>query len=120
MGLPATTPIADPPGGQTPVSSLWAVARVAVLAPFTRRQRRELLFCLAGLPFAMVNPLVLFVLTVDLIWLVADSGRGNPTLGDLAIAGANTAGAGVTSYASMPLLPSRSSNTTFAPSVSDL
>src|SRR6266516_1343711 len=30
------------------------------------------------------------------------------------------AGAGVTSYASTPLLPSRSSNTTFAPSVSDL
>ena len=88
MRLPATTPIADPPGGRTPVRAPWVIARAAVLAPFTRRQGRELLFCLAGLPLAMVNPLVLFVLTVDLIWLVADGGRGNPTPGDMAIAGA--------------------------------
>jgi hypothetical protein len=39
------------------------------VAPFTRREGRELLFCLAGLPLAVVNPLLLFVLTVDMIWL---------------------------------------------------
>jgi signal transduction histidine kinase len=67
MGLPVTT---------------------AVVAPFTRRQGRELLFCLAGLPFAVVNPLVLFVPTVDLIWLAAGGARGNPSPADVAIAGA--------------------------------
>ena len=53
MGLPVTTPNADlPPGGQARVRSPWAVARAALVAPFTRREGRELLFCLAGLPFA--------------------------------------------------------------------
>jgi signal transduction histidine kinase len=88
MDLPVTTPTADAlSGGQGRVRSPWAVARAAVVAPFTRRQRRALLFCLAGLPFAVVNPLVLFVLTVDMIWLVADSGRGNPSPAEMAIAG---------------------------------
>ena len=87
MGLPVTTPTADlRPGGQARVGSPWAVARAAVAAPFTRREGRELLFCLAGLPFAVVNPLALFVLAVDLTWLVAGSGRGNPSLADMAIA----------------------------------
>ncbi|MGW4941178.1 sensor domain-containing protein [Actinoplanes sp. NPDC004185] len=54
---------------------------------FTPRQGRELLFCLAGLPFAVLNPLVFFVLAVDLTWLAADSGRGNPTLAHMAVAG---------------------------------
>ena len=77
MGLPVTTPTADPPpGGQTRVGSPWAVARAAVVAPFTRRVFREVLFCLAGLPFAVVNPLALFVLSVDMIRLAADGGRG--------------------------------------------
>jgi signal transduction histidine kinase len=87
MGLPVTTPTADPPpGGQAQVRSPWAVARAAVAAPFTRREGRELLFCLAGLPFAVVNPLALFVLAVDLTWLVAGTGRGNPSPADMAIA----------------------------------
>jgi hypothetical protein len=87
MGLPVTTPTAEPPpGGQTRVRSPWAVARAAVVAPFTRRQGRELLFCLAGLPFAVVNPLVFFVLTVDMIWLAADGARGNPSPAEIAIA----------------------------------
>lgn len=87
MGLPVTTPTADPPpGGQARLRSPWAVARAAVVAPFTRREGRELLFCLAGLPFAVVNPLALFVLAVDLIWLVAGTGRGNPSPADVAIA----------------------------------
>jgi signal transduction histidine kinase len=86
MGLPVTTPTAYPPGGQPRVRGLWAVARTAVVAPFTRREGRELLFCLAGLPFAVVNPLVLFVLTVDMVWLVAGSGRDNPSPAEVAIA----------------------------------
>ena len=69
MGLPVSTPRADLP----------RVARAVVGAPFSRRQRRELLFCLAGLPFAMIGPPVLFVLAMDLIWLAADRGRGNPS-----------------------------------------
>jgi signal transduction histidine kinase len=87
MGVPVTTPTAGSPGGQTRVRRPWAVARAAVVAPFTRRQGRELVFCLAGLPFALVNPLALFVLTVDLIWFVADGGRGNPSPAEMAIAG---------------------------------
>jgi hypothetical protein len=59
MGLSVTMPTADPPGGQTRVRSPWAIARAAVGAPFTRRQRDELLYCLAGRPFALINPLVL-------------------------------------------------------------
>jgi hypothetical protein len=89
MGLPVTTPAADPPpGGQARARSPWAVARAAVAAPFTRREGRELLFCLAGLPFAVISPLALVVLAVDLTWLVAGSGRGNPSPAGVAIAGA--------------------------------
>jgi len=65
-----------------------AVARAAVVAPFTRREGRELLFCLSGLPFAGLSPLTLFVLAVDLTWLVTGNGRDNPSPADLAIAGA--------------------------------
>ncbi len=89
MGLAVTAPTADPPpGDQARVRSPWAVARAAVVAPFTRREGRELLFCLAGLPFAVVNPLAFFVLAVDLIRLAADGGRGNPSPADMAVAGA--------------------------------
>lgn len=46
------------------------------------------MFCLAGLPFAvLVNPLALFVLAVDLTWLVTGTGQGNPSPADMAIAG---------------------------------
>jgi len=88
MGLPVTTPTADlPRGGRARARSPWAAARLAVAAPFTRREGRELLFCLAAAPFAVVNPLTFFVLAVDLTWLAADSARGNPSPADLAIAG---------------------------------
>jgi signal transduction histidine kinase len=60
----------------------------ALVAPFTRRQGRELVFCLAGLPFVVVNPLALFVLAVDLIWLAVDGARGNPSPAEIAIAAA--------------------------------
>ncbi|HEY3981106.1 MAG TPA: sensor domain-containing protein [Streptosporangiaceae bacterium] len=89
MGLPVTTPAADPrPGGQTRVKSPWAVARAAVSAPFTGRAGRELLFSLAGLPFVVASPLALFLLAVDLVVLVGGTGRGNPSRADVAIAGA--------------------------------
>jgi len=89
MGVPVTTPVADPPpGGRARASRPWAVARAAVTTPFSRRQGRELLFCLAGLPFAVVSPLALFILAGDLTWLVAGSRRGNPSPPDLVIAGA--------------------------------
>jgi signal transduction histidine kinase len=91
MGLPVTAPTTDsPPGSQARASNPWTVARAAVAAPFTRREGRELLFCLAGLPFAVVNPLALWVLAVDLSWLVAGNGRGNPSPADLVIACACT------------------------------
>jgi hypothetical protein len=53
-----------------------------VTAPFTRRTGRQLVFCLAGLPFVVLSPPVLFVLVATVI------GRGAPTAADLAIAGA--------------------------------
>ncbi|GIF20443.1 signal transduction histidine kinase [Actinoplanes tereljensis] len=53
---------------------------------FLRRAGRELLFGLAGLPFAVINPVVLFIGTVDLIWLVAAGGRGNPSPAEMAAA----------------------------------
>src|SRR5262245_12549965 len=58
----------------------------AARAPFTRRQARELLFCLAAGPFALLNPIVSFVVTVDLIWLAADGARGNPSTAEIAAA----------------------------------
>jgi signal transduction histidine kinase len=88
MGLPVTTPTADPsPGGRARARSPWAAARVAILAPFTRRVGRELVFCLAGLPFGVLNPVAFFVLAVDLTWLAADGARGNPSPADMAVAG---------------------------------
>jgi len=76
MGIPVTTPTADTePGGR----SARALARAAAVVPFTRRERRELLFCLAGLPFGLVSPLVLFVAGVNLIRLVTGTGRANPS-----------------------------------------
>ncbi|MEV5206674.1 sensor domain-containing protein [Micromonospora sp. NPDC053740] len=87
MDPPVTPPTADASsGGQGRGRRPWAVARAAVGAPFTQRQLRELSFCLAGLPFTLINPLVLFVLTVDIIWFVVDGGRGNPSAGEMAIA----------------------------------
>jgi signal transduction histidine kinase len=85
MGLPVTT-IADPsPGAQARVRSAWAVARAAVAAPFGRQQGRELVFCLAAVPFLLVSPLALFFLAADLISLVARA-PGNPSPADVAIA----------------------------------
>ena len=82
MGLPVTTPLAQPPR----IAGPWAVTRAAAVAPFTRRAGRELVFCLAALPFVVVNPATLLILAVDLTWLVAGGGRGNPSTADVAVA----------------------------------
>jgi signal transduction histidine kinase len=68
-----------------------ALARAAAVAPFTGRERRELLFCLAGLPFGLVSPLVLFVLGVDLVRLVTGTGRANPSPAGVTAASAGLA-----------------------------
>ncbi|MEU4241761.1 sensor domain-containing protein [Actinoplanes sp. NPDC026619] len=47
---------------------------------------RELWFCLAGAPFALISPPVLAVLAVDLTWWAADGGRGNPSPAEIAVA----------------------------------
>ncbi|MFG1843093.1 sensor domain-containing protein [Micromonospora sp. NPDC049175] len=64
----------------------WRGARAAVVAPFTKRAGRELAFCLAGLPFVVVNPVALFVGAVDLSWWVSTGGRSNPAPTDVVIA----------------------------------
>ncbi len=61
-----------------------------LVSPFTRRQGRELLFCLAGLPFAVISPPVLLVVAVDLAWWLADGGRGNPSPAEIAVAAVGT------------------------------
>lgn len=55
-------------------------------ASFGRRAGRELLYCLGAMPFVLVSPLVLFVGAVDGIWWVADSGRRNPSPGEIVAA----------------------------------
>jgi signal transduction histidine kinase len=80
-----TAPAARP-GGRAGGGSAAALARAAAVAPFTRRQRHELVFCLAGLPFAAANPLVLFVITVDLTRLAAGSPGANPSARELVFA----------------------------------
>jgi hypothetical protein len=46
-----------------------AVAVAAVRALLTRQARRELLFCLIGLPFSAVNPVLAFFVIADLLLL---------------------------------------------------
>ena len=89
MGLPVTTPTADPPSDDLMrARSPWPVARAAVMAPFARRQVHGLAFCLTGLLFVVVNPVTLFILAVDLSWSVRGGGRGNPSSADVVVAGA--------------------------------
>jgi len=71
------------PGGRGAAAAvIWA----AVRAPWTARARREFLFCLAGVPFAIANPLVALVVAVDLIRLVTPNRPPNPSAPDLAVA----------------------------------
>src|SRR5712692_6375942 len=81
---PVSTAAATPPGrrqaggpvDQKRVAAGRAVLRAAVRAPVSGRARRELLFCLAGLPFVVPIPLTGFYLTVILGMLA--SGQPNP------------------------------------------
>jgi signal transduction histidine kinase len=65
-----------------PGGLMLAAARAAVRAPFTSRARRELLFCVMGLPFCVPVPLVAFFAA---IWLALYLSRrpgaaaGNPS-----------------------------------------
>jgi signal transduction histidine kinase len=56
-------------------TSVTGLASAAVRAPFTGRARRELAFCVLGLPFGVFVPLVGFWVT---IWL-ASGPKGNPS-----------------------------------------
>src|SRR5262252_5852360 len=91
MGSTGQVTAADQPGRRPGGRSTRALARAAAVAPFTGRERRELLFCLAGLPFGLLSPLVLFVLGVDLVWLVTGTGRANPSPAEVTAAFAGLA-----------------------------
>ncbi|MEU8183669.1 sensor domain-containing protein [Micromonospora sp. NPDC049044] len=82
MGLPARTPAADPSSGDRRRGRRsWRSA-----PPLTRRAAREVVFCLAGLPFIVFNPVAFFVVAVDLSWWISRGARGNPTATDVAVA----------------------------------
>ncbi|MEH0928910.1 sensor histidine kinase [Micromonospora sp. CPCC 205558] len=81
MALPVSTPTADPPPGDQRRG-----ARAVLVAPFHQRAGRELVFCLAGLPFVVANPVALFVVALDLSWLASSGGRGNPSPADAVVA----------------------------------
>jgi len=64
---PANPPAASASPGRQPGGSLAALSRHAVLAPFTARARRELLFCLVEAPFGfcfLAAPLVLAAVVI--------------------------------------------------------
>src|SRR4030088_2337829 len=73
--------------GPRPLGGAMAGARVAIRAPFAARPRRGTLFCLAGLPFGVVNPVVVFFVVVDLLWAVTPHRPPNPSWPDVAAAG---------------------------------
>jgi signal transduction histidine kinase len=72
-----------PPGGSRPGVAVLAVARAAVREPFTRRSRREVLFCLAGIPFGVASPVVGFYLAAMLLWWATPSRPPNPSWRDV-------------------------------------
>ncbi|MFG1649947.1 sensor domain-containing protein [Micromonospora sp. NPDC049275] len=87
MGLPVRAPsAAPPPDDRRQGRRSWRGDRAAAVAPLRKRAGRELVFCVAGLPFIVLNPVALFVVAVDLSWFVSNGGRDNPTPTDLAIA----------------------------------
>jgi signal transduction histidine kinase len=93
MGVtePAAAPGGGPGGRPGVLASAGALARTAAVAPFTRRERRDLLFCLTGLPFGLLSPLVLFVLGVNLVRLVTGTVRANPSPAEITAAFAGLA-----------------------------
>jgi signal transduction histidine kinase len=76
-----TVTAAPPPGGRPasgpaglrPAAAGLAVMHAAVRAPLSGRARREVLFCLSGLPFILVNPVTVFLVSLvggQLLWLL--------------------------------------------------
>jgi len=93
-GMGSTGEVSPPPGqpgGRAAGRDARALARAAAAARFTGREGRELLFCLAGLPFGLVSPLVLFVLGVNAVGLVTGTGRANPSPAEITAAFAGLA-----------------------------
>ena len=89
MGItgPVTAPDADQRSGGRPAGgTVGAFVRGAAAAPVRGRARRELLFCLAGLPFGLVNPAVAFFIVVELIWGLTPNRPPNPSWPDVAAA----------------------------------
>jgi signal transduction histidine kinase len=81
---------ASGPAGQRPAAAGLAVLRAAVRAPLAGRARREVLFCLSGLPFGLVNPVTVFLVSTELLWLFwrpTPALPPNPSWWDLAAAG---------------------------------
>lgn len=64
------------------VSTALAAVRAVARAPFTGRARRELLYCLLGLPFIVFLPFVGFFAVIALAQLAAGPWvtRGNPSV----------------------------------------
>src|SRR5258708_1936861 len=60
---------ASGPAGQRPAAAGLAVLHAAVRAPLSGRARREVLFCLSGFPFILVNPVTVFQVSAVLLWL---------------------------------------------------
>ncbi|MCW2910267.1 MAG: hypothetical protein JWL68_5056, partial [Actinomycetia bacterium] len=61
-----------------------SILRAAVQAPVSGWARREVLFCLAGVPFGLANPVVGFYLVTVLLWLATPGRRPpNPAWWDL-------------------------------------
>jgi hypothetical protein len=78
-----------PPGGRPEhqargpaAAPVRAVLLAACRAPFTGRARRELAFCILGLPFGVAIPVAGFAVTIWLALLASEPpwvARGNPS-----------------------------------------
>ena len=67
--------------GREPPTGL-RFARAAARAPFSSRARREVLFCLSGIPFGFLSPLLVFFIALDLLALTGGqpwTTSGNPS-----------------------------------------
>jgi signal transduction histidine kinase len=67
-GSPGSSSGQGRPGGPGPAVGVVRFLRAALSAPFTARSRRELLFCLAGLPFLVPVPVLAFFAVAALVW----------------------------------------------------
>jgi len=81
---------ASGPTGRRPAAVALAVLHAAVRAPLSGRARREVLFCLSGLPFILVNPVTVFFVSAVLLWLFWRPPTRPPNLSWLDMAAAGT------------------------------